>query len=149
MDHVFGYCCLMDMTVRGGEERVMRKSYDTFTPIGPWLVTADEISNPHSMSLRLWVNGELRQEANTRDLILDIAGMVEMASSVMTLRPGDLIASGTPAGVGPLADGDSITIEVDGLGSMTLDVQASPWGMNQAFAAGNDEKRRADASAAR
>ncbi|MDX3906327.1 MAG: fumarylacetoacetate hydrolase family protein [Pigmentiphaga sp.] len=140
MSHVFGYCCLIDMTVRGDEERVMRKSYDTFTPIGPWLVTADEVPDPHAMALRLSVNGQVRQQANTRDLILDIPGMIEMASSVMTLQPGDLIASGTPAGVGPLRAGDTVSIEVEGLGAMALAVRQSTHGMNAAFEHGNRSK---------
>ncbi len=141
MSHVFGYACLIDVTVRGDEERVMRKSYDTFTPIGPWLVTADEVPNPHAMALRLTVNGKVRQSANTRDLILDIPGMVEMASSVMTLRPGDVIASGTPAGVGPLAEGDTVCIAVEGLGEMSLPVRRSNRGNNAAFTAGNAVRR--------
>ncbi|MFM0641173.1 fumarylacetoacetate hydrolase family protein [Paraburkholderia metrosideri] len=142
MTHVFGYCCLVDVTVRGTEERVMRKSYDSFTPIGPWIVTADEVKNPHAMALELSVNHELRQDANTRDLIVDIPGMISMASSVMTLRPGDIIASGTPAGVGPLRAGDFVRIAVEGVGSMSLKVEQSKIGMNDAFAAGNIVKGR-------
>ncbi|HEY6735915.1 MAG TPA: fumarylacetoacetate hydrolase family protein, partial [Roseiarcus sp.] len=71
-DYVFGYACLLDMTVRGNEERAMRKSFDTFTPVGPWIVTADEIKDPTDMKMRLWVNGEQRQQATTKDLIVDI-----------------------------------------------------------------------------
>ncbi len=102
-EHVFGYSCLIDAVIRGKEERVTRKGFDTFCPVGPWIVTEDEIGDAvHSLQGRLWVNGELRQDANTRDLVLDIPGMIEMASSVMTLYPGDIIATGTPAGVGPM-----------------------------------------------
>jgi len=121
-DHVFGYSCLLDMVVRGREERVMRKSFDTFCPVGPHIVTRDEVANPGDIDLALWVNGEQRQKANTRDLIVDIPAMIAMASAVMTLYPGDIIASGTPAGVGPVRGGDSIRIAISGVGDMTLDV---------------------------
>lgn len=122
MEHIFGYSCLIDVVVRGKEERVMRKSFDGFCPLGPWIVTADEIRNPADIDLLLSVNGETRQKANTKDLIVDIPGMIEMASSVMTLMPGDVIASGTPDGVGPLKGGDRVRIEIAGVGGMTLDV---------------------------
>lgn len=121
-DYVFGYSCLIDAVVRGKEERVARKAYDTFCPVGPWIVTADEIDDPGQLQGRLWVNDELRQDANTRDLVVDIPGMIETASAVMTLFPGDIIASGTPAGVGPMKPGDKVKIEFEGIGSMTLDV---------------------------
>ena len=101
-DHIFGYSCLIDAVIRGKEERVARKAFDTFCPVGPWIVTEDEIGEAASeLQGTLWVNGEVKQDANTRDLVLDIPGMIEMASSVMTLYPGDIIATGTPAGVGP------------------------------------------------
>src|SRR5438094_910142 len=89
---------------RGKLERaVTRKGFDSFCPVGPWIVTEDEIGDAaHSLQGRLWINGELKQDANTRDLVLDIPGMIEMAASVMTLFPGDIIAAGTPAGVGPM-----------------------------------------------
>ncbi|MEX0730214.1 MAG: fumarylacetoacetate hydrolase family protein [Aquisalimonadaceae bacterium] len=122
MDHVFGYACLIDVVVRGKEERVMRKSYDTFCPLGPYLVTRDEVPDHTDIDLQLTVNGEIRQQANTRDLIVDIPDMIRMASAVMTLQPGDVIASGTPSGVGPIKGGDSVTIRISGVGSMTLDV---------------------------
>ena len=121
-EYVFGYSCLIDATVRGKEERVTRKGFDTFCPVGPWMVTADEVGDPSALQGRLWVNDELRQDGNTRDLVLDIPGMIEMASSVITLYPGDIIASGTPAGVGPIKHGDKVKIEFERIGSMTLDV---------------------------
>lgn len=133
LEHVFGYACLLDMTVRGKEERVFRKSYDSFTPVGPWIVTADEVPDPANMQMRLWVNGELRQQANTRDLIVDIAQMVAVASSASTLYPGDLIATGTPAGVGPVRDGDVVTIEVEHVGRMSLPVVQGSQGANAVF----------------
>lgn len=130
---VFGYACLIDVTVRGKEDRVMRKSYDTFCPIGPSIVTADEVGDPSALGLRLWVNDELRQQANTQDLILDVPNMISMASSVATLYPGDVIASGTPAGVGPIKAGDIVTIEVERLGRMTVPVVQGSGGDNMAI----------------
>ena len=127
LDYVFGYSCLMDLTMRlepgaPPEERPMRKSFDTFTPLGPWLVTADEIPDPHALSNQLWVNGELRQSANTREMTVDIAALIELISSVMTLNPGDVIATGTPQGVGPIKPGDSVRIAIEKVGDMTLKV---------------------------
>jgi 2-keto-4-pentenoate hydratase/2-oxohepta-3-ene-1,7-dioic acid hydratase in catechol pathway len=134
-EYVFGYSCLIDATVRGKEERVARKAGDTFCPAGPWLVTADEVGDPSALRGRLWVNDELRQDGNTRDLVLDIPGMIEMASSVMTLYPGDIIASGTPAGVGPIKAGDKVKIEFERVGEMTLDVVQGETGKLSLFAA--------------
>lgn len=133
LDCIFGYACLMDMTIRGKEERVFRKSYDTFTPVGPWIVTADEIPDPSDMGMKLWVNDELRQEANTRDLIVGIREMVAVASSASTLYPGDIIATGTPAGVGRVLPGDVVTIEVAGVGRMSLPVVQGDLGRNVVF----------------
>lgn len=121
--HIFGYACLIDAVIRGNEERVMRKSYDSFCPFGPWITTADEVPNPENLQAKLWVNGELRQNANTKDLILDIPGMIELASRVATLLPGDIIATGTPEGVGPIRPGDKIRIAIEHLGEMNLDVR--------------------------
>lgn len=123
MDCIFGYACLVDMVVRGKEERVMRKSYDTFCPFGPWIVTADEVDDPSHLQAKLWINDELRQNANTRDLIVDIPGMIELASRVATLYPGDIIATGTPEGVGPVQRGDRLRIAIEQVGEMTLEVR--------------------------
>lgn len=123
MDHVFGYACLIDMVVRGNEERVMRKSYDSFCPFGPWITTADEVPDPGALRARLWVNDVLKQDANTRDLIVDIPEMIVIASRVATLHPGDIIATGTPEGVGPVRRGDRVRIAIDHLGEMALDVR--------------------------
>lgn len=133
LEHVFGYACLLDMTVRGKEERVFRKSYDTFTPVGPWIVTADEVPNPEDIDMKLWVNDELRQQANTRDLIVDIRQMISIASSASTLYPGDLIATGTPAGVDKVVPGDVITIEVAHVGKMSVPVVQGTRGANIVF----------------
>jgi 2-keto-4-pentenoate hydratase/2-oxohepta-3-ene-1,7-dioic acid hydratase in catechol pathway len=131
---VFGYACLLDMVVRGREERVFRKAYDSFCPVGPWIVTADEVSDPAALDVKLWVGDELRQSANTRDLVLDIPGMIETASAVMTLYPGDIIATGTPEGVGPVVDGDRIRIVIDQIGEMNVDVVQGELGMTEVFA---------------
>ena len=122
MDHVFGYSCLLDMVIRGKEERVMRKSFDTFCPIGPWIVTRHEAPDPADIQMELSVGGQIRQRANTRDLIVSIPEMIAMASSVMTLYPGDVIATGTPAGVARVVAGDRIRIDISGVGSMEIDV---------------------------
>ncbi|WP_380916258.1 fumarylacetoacetate hydrolase family protein [Sphingomonas canadensis] len=133
-DVVFGYACLLDMVVRGREERVFRKAYDSFCPVGPWIVTADAVPDPAQLDMKLWVNGDLRQSANTRDLVLDIPGMVATASAVMTLYPGDIIATGTPEGVGPVVDGDRIRIVIDHVGEMNVDVVQGELGMTEVFA---------------
>lgn len=133
LEHVFGYACLLDMTIRGKEERVFRKSYDSFTPVGPWIVTADEVPDPTNIGMKLWVNDELRQQANTRDLIVNIRQMVSIASSASTLYPGDLIATGTPAGVAKVIPGDVITIEVEHVGRMSIPVVQGNFGSNVVF----------------
>lgn len=133
LDYIFGYCCLIDCTVRGNEERVMRKSYDSFTPIGPAIVTADEVGDASTLDMKLWVNGELRQHANTRDLLVDIPDMIVIASSVLTLEPGDIIATGTPAGVGPIVAGDTVTIEIERVGRMAIRVVKGEGGSNVAI----------------
>ncbi|TQM11012.1 fumarylacetoacetate hydrolase family protein [Pseudonocardia kunmingensis] len=129
LDHVFGYTGLMDITMRGGEDRSTRKSFQTFTPLGPWIVTADVFGAPGEVDLECWVSGEQRQKANTRDLIWDVAQLVSYASSVTTLHPGDVIATGTPAGVGPLAAGDTVVLNLSGLGGrLEVDVRADAAG---------------------
>jgi 2-keto-4-pentenoate hydratase/2-oxohepta-3-ene-1,7-dioic acid hydratase in catechol pathway len=119
--YVFGYTGLLDITMRGGEDRSTRKSFETFTPMGPVLVTADEFGDPGDVRLRCWVSGDLRQDASTKDLIWDVARLVAYASSVTTLYPGDVISTGTPAGVGPVTAGDTVRLELSGLG---LDLEA-------------------------
>jgi 2-keto-4-pentenoate hydratase/2-oxohepta-3-ene-1,7-dioic acid hydratase in catechol pathway len=143
LDHVFGYSCLLDMTIRGRQERVMRKSYDTFTPVGPWITTADEIADPGQLDMWLTVNGQLRQQANTRDLILGMQQMISLASTVMTLHPGDIIATGTCSGVGPVADGDLVSIHVPAVGSMDIPVRQGSGGFNVAFQSSADKSTQA------
>ena len=122
-DHVAGYCAGLDMTTRGPEERSLRKSIDSYCVVGPWMVTADELQTPNALDFSLHVNGELRQKANTRDLILGIAELIEFASSFYTLEPGDLLFTGTPEGVGPVLPGDLITTEFEGIGCMQVRVR--------------------------
>lgn len=122
IDHVFGYACLLDMVIRGKEERVMRKSFDSFCPVGPWITTADEAPQHDRIEMELSVNGETRQKTVSELLIVDVPNMIAMASSVMMLCPGDIIAAGTPSGVGPVTDGDVLNITVHGIGEMTLNV---------------------------
>lgn len=130
MSHVFGYSCLLDMVIRGKEERVMRKAFDTFCPVGPWITTIDEAPAHDQITMTLMVNGELKQSAHSKDLIVDVPTMVSMASSVMTLYPGDIIASGTPSGVGPVGHGDVLEIDIPGIGHMSLNVVQGQSGRN-------------------
>ena len=114
MAHVAGYAIGLDISIRGSEDRSFRKSPDTYTVLGPWLVTADEIPNPGALDLQITVNGEVRQQSNTRHMILGVAELIEMASSMYTLHPGDLIFTGTPEGVSPIHPGDSIVATIAG-----------------------------------
>jgi len=119
-DHIAGYCIAFDITVRGPEERSLRKSVDSYTVLGPALVTADDVSDPSSLDLKLSVNGEVRQQANTRDLIIGIADLIVFASSFYTLMPGDVILTGTPEGVGPIKPGDVLDASISQIGSMQV-----------------------------
>jgi 2-keto-4-pentenoate hydratase/2-oxohepta-3-ene-1,7-dioic acid hydratase in catechol pathway len=124
---IFGYCVGNDVTERmwqhAGPQWSLGKSFDTHAPIGPWIVTADELGDPHQLGLRCFVNGEKRQDSNTRHLVFDIWQQVEHLSTGMTLEPGDVIFTGTPGGVGAAMDprqflkaGDVVRCEIDGLG---------------------------------
>jgi len=128
-EHVFGYMNLNDVSARDVQlavsQWVMGKSFDTFAPMGPYLVTADEVADPHNLSIALTVNGETLQNSNTRELIFKIPYLVEFCSSIMTLEPGDVISTGTPAGVGLgwnppkwLKPGDEVIVKVEGLGEL-------------------------------
>ena len=123
--YVAGYAIGLDMTIRGPEERSLRKSVDSYAVVGPWLVTADEIGDPTNLTLSLTVNGEARQKANTRDLVLGLGTLVELASSFYTLLPGDIILTGTPEGVGPVRPGDVMDAAIDGIGAMRVEVRAA------------------------
>jgi 2-keto-4-pentenoate hydratase/2-oxohepta-3-ene-1,7-dioic acid hydratase in catechol pathway len=122
LDVIAGYAIGNDVTIRGPEDRSLRKSVDTFTVVGPWLVTADEIGNPRDLHMILSVNGQMKQQANTRDLICDVQQLIVYASAHYTLYPGDLIFTGTPAGVGPIQRGDVIHQQIEGIGEFISNV---------------------------
>lgn len=124
LSYVAGYSIGLDMTTRGPEERSLRKSIDTYSVVGPWLVTSDELSDPSALDFELTVNGEPRQKANTRDLILGIPEIIEYASSFYTLHPGDIIFTGTPEGVGPVVGGDTIHVTMQGIGRISVAVRS-------------------------
>ncbi len=125
LEHVAAYCIGLDMTVRGAEERSMRKSLDSYTVLGPYLTTSDEIGDPHDLDLVLTVNGEPRQSNNTAKLLVKVRELIVWASSYYTLHPGDVIMTGTPDGVGPVVPGDVIDARIDKLGSMQVKVRAA------------------------
>lgn len=124
---IFGYCVGNDVTERmwqhGGPQWSLGKSFDTHAPMGPWIVTADEVGDPHSLGLRCYVNGQQRQKSNTEHLVFNIWSQIEHLSIGMTLEPGDCLFTGTPGGVGAAMDprqflqiGDIVRCEIDGLG---------------------------------
>jgi 2-keto-4-pentenoate hydratase/2-oxohepta-3-ene-1,7-dioic acid hydratase in catechol pathway len=128
-EHIWGYTIINDVTARDRQRNhkqwFMGKALDTFCPMGPWITTADEL-DPENLDVKCWVNGELRQNANTSDLIFTIPALIATISAGLTLRPGDLIATGTPAGVGLgfnppkfLKAGDEVTISISGIGTLT------------------------------
>ncbi|MDE0361323.1 MAG: fumarylacetoacetate hydrolase family protein [Rhodospirillaceae bacterium] len=123
LDCVAGYAIGLDMTVRGGEDRSMRKSVDTYSVLGPWLTTADEIEDPNNLDLTLKLNGEIRQDSNTRHLIYDVQMLISKCSEFFTLLPGDVIYTGTPAGVGPVKPGDVLECGIQGIGMMRVPVR--------------------------
>jgi 2-keto-4-pentenoate hydratase/2-oxohepta-3-ene-1,7-dioic acid hydratase in catechol pathway len=125
LKYVAGYAVALDITPHGKEERSLRKSCETYTVLGPWLVTADEIPEPGNLDLQLVVNGERRQQGNTRQMIRDVPGLIEYASSFYTLYPGDIFLSGTPAGVGPLKPGDELVATIEKIGTMKVSVRAA------------------------
>jgi 2-keto-4-pentenoate hydratase/2-oxohepta-3-ene-1,7-dioic acid hydratase in catechol pathway len=122
--HVFGYSLGLDMTTRGKELLSWRKSADTYAVLGPWMVTADEIADPNALDLVLKVNGEVRQQANTRDLVYNVDKLIAWASEKYTLYPGDLILTGTPEGVGPVVPGDVMQCYIQGVASGEMRVAA-------------------------
>jgi 2-keto-4-pentenoate hydratase/2-oxohepta-3-ene-1,7-dioic acid hydratase in catechol pathway len=129
LDSVFGYTCLNDVSARDMQVQdgqwVRAKSLDTFCPMGPWIVTRDEIPDPGRLAIRCMVNGEVRQDASTADLIHGVAELIAFCSRFITLEPGDVIATGTPGGVGAfrvppvfLADGDVVAVSIEGIGTL-------------------------------
>ena len=131
LDYVFGYTVMLDMTARGpnppgtgvGSCRSVRKGFETFAPIGPWITTRDEIPDPHRLTMNLWIDGELRQSANTSGMINGVAELVSFLSEVTTLLPGDLISTGnpdSPAFQRKLVAGEKLKAEIENIGAMNL-----------------------------
>jgi 2-keto-4-pentenoate hydratase/2-oxohepta-3-ene-1,7-dioic acid hydratase in catechol pathway len=125
LQYVAGYAIGLDITIRGTEDRSFRKSPDSYTVLGPWLVTADEIPAPGELDLCIEVNGEERQKSNTKYLILGVAELIELASSFYTLYPGDILSTGTPEGVSPIVPGDTVVATIEKIGSMEVKVRAA------------------------
>jgi 2-keto-4-pentenoate hydratase/2-oxohepta-3-ene-1,7-dioic acid hydratase in catechol pathway len=120
---VAGYCIGLDISVRGTEDRSYRKSADTYTVLGPWLVTPDEVPDPGALGLRLTMDGDVRQDGNTRDLIVDVPDLIARASHAFALHPGDVILTGTPEGVGPLRPGATLHASIERIGEMDVGVR--------------------------
>jgi 2-keto-4-pentenoate hydratase/2-oxohepta-3-ene-1,7-dioic acid hydratase in catechol pathway len=136
-DMIAGYTIVNDVTARDWQFKAptwtLGKSFDTHGPTGPWIVTPDELADPHSLRLRTWVNDELRQDASTKQMIFDCFEQIETLSTVFTLEPGDVISTGTPAGVGVfrrpplfLEAGDVVRIEIEGIGTLENPVVEEP-----------------------
>lgn len=124
LEYVAGYAIGLDITIRGTEDRSFRKSPDSYTVLGPWLVTADEIPDPGHLDLGISVNGEVRQKSNTKYMILGVPELIELASSFYKLYPGDIISTGTPEGVSPIVPGDTVVATVEQIGTMQVKVRA-------------------------
>lgn len=120
LSYVAGYSIGLDMTLRGTQERSLRKSCDSYTVLGPWLVTSDEVPDPSGLEMELQVNGQTRQRASTKDLLRDVATLIARASAFYTLMPGDLLFTGTPEGVDPVIPGDVMRARISGIGEMQV-----------------------------
>lgn len=134
-EHVFGYTIINDVSARDYQRAtsqwLMGKTFDTFAPMGPWIVTADEIEDPHSLDIRMEINGETLQNSNTRELIFKIPDLIAFLSSVFTLEPGDIVSTGTPSGVGfarnpprYLRPGDDVVVKIPAIGELRNQVVA-------------------------
>jgi 2-keto-4-pentenoate hydratase/2-oxohepta-3-ene-1,7-dioic acid hydratase in catechol pathway len=141
MAHVFGYTCFIDVSARGiGQRSFIGKSFDTFAPLGPWIVTTDEVGDPQRLQVRLWVDGQPRHDYNTEDMEHPVAEVVAWASQVAALAPGDVIACGTNhQGIGPIQDGEVVEIEIERIGRMRVRVRDPrqrrwPKGVDEAMA---------------
>ncbi len=127
-DYIFGYTNFIDVSARGMMPNdsfsfLWQKSWDTFGPMGPWIVTADEITDPQSLDVKLWVNNDIRQDLNTSDMGRTVGEVLEFASWIMTLKPGDVVSTGTNhIGLSPIQDGDTVDMEIEGLGRLTVSV---------------------------
>jgi 2-keto-4-pentenoate hydratase/2-oxohepta-3-ene-1,7-dioic acid hydratase in catechol pathway len=133
--HIFGYTIVNDVSARDYQRAttqwLMGKTFDTFAPMGPWIVTADEIADPHNVDVQLEINGEILQNSNTRELIFKIPELIAFLSSVFTLEPGDIVSTGTPAGVGVarkpqrfLRPGEEVIVRIAGIGELVNPVVA-------------------------
>jgi 2-keto-4-pentenoate hydratase/2-oxohepta-3-ene-1,7-dioic acid hydratase in catechol pathway len=123
-DAIFGYTVLLDISIRGDQDRSNRKSYDTFTVVGPCVATPDEVGDPQDLEMELQLNGETRQRENTGDMVYTCADVVRYASIGATLEAGDIVTTGTPEGVSELHDGDTVDAEIESIGSMSVDIEA-------------------------
>jgi 2,4-didehydro-3-deoxy-L-rhamnonate hydrolase len=124
LDYIVGYAIGLDMTARGQEDRSFRKSIDSYSVLGPWMVTADEIPDPDNVPLRIFVNGDKKQESNTKALIYDCKKLIEWGSTFYSFYPGDVLYTGTPEGVSPVKPGDTMRAVIDPIGEMTIAVRA-------------------------
>jgi 2-keto-4-pentenoate hydratase/2-oxohepta-3-ene-1,7-dioic acid hydratase in catechol pathway len=143
LEHVAGYVCVNDVSARDLQFRssqwLLGKAIDTFLPVGPWIVTADEVGDPQTLGIRCLVNGEVMQDSSTKQMVFGVADLVAFISRTITLEPGDLIATGTPPGVGMartpprwLRDGDTVTVEIERIGALTNTVRVvAPRGGSQ------------------
>lgn len=125
LEYVAGYTIGLDMTIRGTEDRSLRKAADSHSVLGPWVVTSNEIENPDNLEISLSVNGKTKQQSNTSQMIHSTAKLISYASSFYTLYPGDVIMSGTPEGVGPVTAGDVLECNIENIGSMWVPIKAS------------------------
>ena len=131
LEVVFGYTCLIDVTLRNTphiqQERVLRKSFETFTPLGPYVVTSDEVGDPGNLDIELRVDGELRQKANTSQMISSVGELLAATSRVITLQPGDVFATGTSEGVGPIVPGNVVKLYIERIGELEIPVRTRSW----------------------
>ncbi|NQW17674.1 MAG: fumarylacetoacetate hydrolase family protein [Chloroflexi bacterium] len=129
LDHVFGYLNFMDVSARGiapngNNSFWWQKSWDTFGPIGPWILTTDDCPDPQNLDIKLWNNGDLRHDFNTSDMARSVSEVIEWVSNEVTLNPGDIIATGTNhLGLGPLQDGETVELEITGLGRLSVNIR--------------------------
>ena len=125
LEYICAYSIGLDMTVRGPELQCFRKSIDTYGVLGPWMVTVDEIADPNDLDLSIKVNGEMKQNSNTKYLVYNVQRLIEFGSAMYTLHPGDVIMTGTPAGVGPVKPGDLLTAYVQGVATADVRIAAT------------------------
>jgi 2-keto-4-pentenoate hydratase/2-oxohepta-3-ene-1,7-dioic acid hydratase in catechol pathway len=123
LEHVLGYLIGLDITERGTGDRSRRKSYDTFTPLGPWVTTADEAGDPQATVIELRIGGTIRQQVHTSSMVTPVPRIISHVSKIMRLAPGDVIMTGAPPGVGPIHDGDMLDAAIGGLGRMHVPVR--------------------------